>query len=91
MDKYKPEILVHIYDDEDIDMYETFEGAYSWVCEGVECGSSIDEEDMAEIEKLYNNKNKTHNDMIKILNISGLRGCEFNVLSEHYVKEVNNA
>jgi hypothetical protein len=30
---------------------------------------------------------KTHEDMIKILNISGLRGCNFNVLSKHYIKE----
>jgi hypothetical protein len=89
MNKYKPEMLIHIYDDEDIDMYETFESAYGWICEGAKCGSSIDEEDMEEIEKLYKNKNKTHNDMIKILNISGLRGCEFNVLSEHYIIDKN--
>jgi hypothetical protein len=31
--------------------------------------------DTEEIEKLYNKKEKTHEDMIKILNISGLRGC----------------
>jgi hypothetical protein len=138
MNKYKPEMLIHIYDDEDIDMYETFESAYDmpkivlrdeaflifyillqsnenlkdlvkvslcfyiddklakkkaisscWICEGAKCGSSIDEEDMEEIEKLYKNKNKTHNDMIKILNISGLRGCGFNVLSEHYIIDKN--
>ena len=86
MTKYKPEMLVHIYD-EDIDKYETFEGAYDWICEGAECGSSIDEEDTEEIKKLYNKKEKTHEDMIKILNISGLRGCNFNVLSKHYIKE----
>ena len=86
MIKYKPEMLVHIYD-EDIDKYETFKGAYDWICEGDECGSSIDEEDMEELEKLYNKKEKTHEDMIKILNISGLRGCNFNVLSKHYIKE----
>ena len=87
MTNYKPEMLIHIYDDEDIDMYETFEGAYDWICEGAECGSSIDEEDMTEIEKLYNKKDKTHENMIKILSISGLRGCNFDILNKHYVKE----
>ena len=87
MTKYKTEMLIHIYDDEDIDKYETFEGAYDWICEGAECGSSIDEEDMEEIKKLYNKKEKTHEDMITILNISGLRGCNFDVLNKHYIKE----
>jgi hypothetical protein len=44
---------------------------YNWICEGAECGSSIDEEDMTEIEKLYKlMKRKTHEDMDKILSIS---------------------
>jgi hypothetical protein len=45
------------------------------------------EEDMEEIKKLYNKKEKTHEDMITILNISDLRGCNFDVLNKHYIKE----
>jgi hypothetical protein len=53
-----------------------------------ECGSSIDEEDTEEIEKLYNKKEKTHEDMIKILNISGLKKVGFFRMINKKQKEV---
>ena len=84
---YKPEILVRFWD-EDIDSTYDFEDAFSWAMDGGGCGT-LEDEEVEKINKHYEKvkDNLTHNDMKELLTMTMMRHCEWDVLSEHYIKE----
>ena len=86
-EKYKPEILVRFWD-EDIDSTYDFEDAFSWAMEGGGCGT-LEDEEVEKINKHYEKvrDNLTHNDMKDLLTMTMMRHCQWEVLSEHYIKE----
>jgi hypothetical protein len=83
---YKPDILVRFWD-EDIDSTYDFEDAFSWAMDGGGCGT-LEDEEVEKINKHYEKvkDNLTHNDMKELLTMSMMRHCEWDVLSEHYIK-----
>jgi hypothetical protein len=83
---YKPEILVRFWD-EDIDSTYDFEDAFSWAMDGGGCGT-LEDEEVEKINKHYEKvkDNLTHNDMKELLTMTMMRHCEWDVLSEHYIK-----
>jgi hypothetical protein len=84
---YKPEILVRFWD-EDIDSTYDFEDAFSWAMDGGGCGT-LEDEEVEKINKHYEKVkyNLTHNDMKDLLRMTKMRHCEWDVLSEHYIKD----
>jgi hypothetical protein len=85
-EKYKPEMLVRFWD-EDIDSTYDFEDAFSWAMDGGGCGT-LEDEEVEKINKHYEKvkDNLTHNDMKELLTMTMMRHCEWDVLSEHYIK-----
>ena len=86
-EKYKPEMLVRFWD-EDIDSIYDFEDAFSWAMEDGGCGT-LEDEEVEKINKHYEKvkHNLTHDTMRELLDMTMMRHCEWEVLSEHYVKE----
>ena len=86
---YKPDILVK-FGDEDIDDIGNFEYCYCWAMEGLEeCGDEDDVEKAKKIDEHYEKvkDNLDHKNMLELLDMTGMRHCNWEVLSEHYVKE----
>ena len=85
---YKPDILVK-FGDEDIDDYGNFNYCFTWALEGLENVGKEEYQELEKIEKHYEKvkNNITHEDMIKLLEITEMRGCQWEVLSKHYIKE----
>jgi hypothetical protein len=86
---YKPDILVK-FGDEDIDDIGDFTYCYCWAMEGLQESGDKDYEKKAdEIDEHYEKvkDNLTHKTMIELLEMTNMRGCGWEVLSEHYVKE----
>jgi len=83
---YKPDILVRFWD-EDINSTYDFEDAFSWAMENGGCGT-LEDEEVEKINKHYEKikDNLTHNDMKDLLRMTKMRHCEWDVLSEHYIK-----
>ena len=86
-EKYRPEMLVRFWD-EDIDSTNDFADAFSWAMDGGGCGT-LEDEEVEKINKHYEKvkDNLTHNDMKDLLRMTMMRHCEWDVLSEHYIKE----
>jgi hypothetical protein len=86
---YKPDILVK-FGDEDIDDIGDFKYCFCWAMEGLqECG---DEDDIKKAEKIDEHYEKiahnlTHDTMRELLDMTNMRGCNWEVLSEHYIKD----
>ena len=88
-EKYKADILVK-FGDEDIDDIGNFKYCFCWSMEGLE--ESSDEDDIKRAEEIQEHyekvkNNLTHEKMIELLDMTSMRSCNWEVLSEHYVKE----
>ena len=86
---YKPDILVK-FGDEDIDDIGDFDYCYCWAMEGLQESGDEDYEKKAEkIEEHYEKvkHNLTHDTLRELLDMTIMRGCNWEVLSEHYIKE----
>jgi hypothetical protein len=86
---YKPDILVK-FGDEDIDDIGNFDYCYCWAMEGLqECGDEDDIKKAEKIEEHYEKvkHNLTHDTLRELLDMTSMRRCNWEVLSEHYIKE----
>ena len=86
-EKYKPDILVRFWCEE-FDDNGDFDYCYTWATEE-NGGGSLEDEEVEKIDKHYEKvkSNITHEDMIKLLEMTEMRGCQWEVLSKHYIKE----
>jgi len=85
---YKPDILVKFWD-EDINDYGNFDYCFTWAREGLENVGQEEYQELKKIEKHYKKvkHNLTHDTMRELLDMTSMRGCNWEVLSEHYIKD----
>jgi hypothetical protein len=86
---YTPDILVK-FGDEDIDDTGNFKYCFCWAMEGLEeCGNEDDIKKAEKIDEHYEKvkHNLNHDTMKELLDMTSMRGCNWEVLSEHYIKE----
>lgn len=83
---YKPDILVK-YWCEDFTCIDNFWDTFCWSLEG-NGGGLLEDEEVEKIDKHYEKvkDNLTHEIMIDLLDMTSMRGCNWEVLSEHYIK-----